>query len=58
MRIKGIITNRYEVSVYECPAGYYIQYQVGDIVRFSEVVKDYLTVSHLFDVKVQDLEGH
>ena len=58
-RIKAVITERYEVALYETDKGFEILYDsVETGLKVSESIKDYYTVDMMFDMKVRELEGH
>jgi hypothetical protein len=57
MKIKGILTNRYEISLYETDNGYQVHYNVQGEDKVSENIIDYFTADHLFEMKYEELEG-
>ena len=56
--IKGIQTNKYEVYIIETDEGmYYVDYRNGNTEGQSDPLFDYNIASHLFYLKVRDMEG-
>jgi len=59
--IKKITTRRYEIVLVQLESGAYrIAYEgtMTDEPNISEPIDDYKTASMLFDLKLQELEGH
>lgn len=59
-KIKSVHTKRYDVYLYETSQGFQILYdhENQDGIRASEVIKDYGIASYLFDLKLDEFEGH
>jgi len=47
-----------EVSLYETATGFCVGYEQQGRQHLGEIVNDFRTASYMFDLKLQDLEGH
>lgn len=57
--IKSYMTKTYEVELFQDEYGRYcVRYEVGGHNEYSEWITDFGTASYIFDLKIQDLEGH
>lgn len=59
--IKAISTRRYEIELVQLDSGHFrISYEgsMTDEPVIGEAIQDYKLASELFDLKVQELEGH
>lgn len=57
--IKSIITNRFEVELFQYDDGAYcIRYRTNKDDMYSERITDFGMASFMFDLKVHDLEGN
>lgn len=58
--VKSVITNRFEVTLFELASGHYLLAHVSFLVQdphLSEKMSDYNIASSLFDIKLRELEG-
>jgi hypothetical protein len=56
--VKSINSRRYEIELFERPDGYYeVCYVSEHMSGKSDPIKDLGNAMHLFDVKLQELEG-
>lgn len=58
MKLKSVETKNYHLEVKEVQTGYEVVLNKQGKITKSEVVRDYLLASYLFEVKLQELEGH
>lgn len=58
--VKSIHTKRYSVELVKVNELYYIRYEKSVIhgEKLSEAIKDYSLASYLFDLKLNEFEGH
>ena len=57
--VKSYITKQFEVELLQDSNGRYcVRYQYGVDDRYSEWMTDFITASMIFDMKLQELEGH
>ena len=56
--IKSIYTKNYSLELLETFNGYVILWSKSQENRLSERILDYNAASHLFDLKLQELQGH
>lgn len=57
--IKSINRPNFEIAMIETELGdYLVIYEILDQVHSSELLPDYKTAAFLFDLKLQELEGH
>lgn len=59
--IKSYFGKRFSVELMETPSGLFIiRYDKADYMtpQYSEAIKDYNTASYLFELKLDELEGH
>ena len=56
--IKSIYTKNYSLELLETFNGYVILWSKSQENRLSERIRDYNVASHLFDLKLQELQGH
>jgi hypothetical protein len=58
--IKSICTDKYEVSLYKDSDDMWVIYtnKYSDGNSLSENISDFNMASYLFDIKVQEFEGH
>lgn len=56
--IKSVDHPNFTLSIYDTPNGYKIRLEQMDEISENECIKDYKTVSFLFDLKLMELEGH
>lgn len=57
--VKSYLTGKFEVELLQDQYGRYrIRYQQHGEDQYSEWITDFITASMLFDIKLQELEGH
>ena len=56
--VKAIINKKFSISLYQNGNKYCVSWLVNRIENNSELINDYKTASFLFDMKLQELEGH
>lgn len=58
--IKEISTPKYQIILSQTEDGYYYvsYHNILEFDAISEPIKDYKTAAYLFDLKLQELEGH
>jgi hypothetical protein len=57
--VKAVETHYFKVELIMDRYGrYVVSYRKGDVDQQSEWITDYATASYIFDLKLQELEGH
>lgn len=58
--VKAVYAKNFNIVMKQTPylGEYVIDYTIQGITRYGEPMKDYKLADHMFDLKLQDLEGN